>query len=75
MVPRATAVGETIEVKVVRFLPDEGVYELSLPLAAADVSDWSQIDEGMVVEAKVTSHNTGGLECEVKGRCAVEAHR
>ena len=58
-------VGETIEVKVIRFLADEGLYELSLPTAAADVSDWSQIEEGMVVEAKVTGHNAGGLECEI----------
>ncbi|MDR1385580.1 MAG: S1 RNA-binding domain-containing protein [Planctomycetaceae bacterium] len=58
-------VGETIEVIVVRFLADDGLYELSLPLAAADVSDWSQIENGMIVEAKITGHNTGGLECEV----------
>ena len=58
-------VGDVVEVKVVRFLAEEGIYELSLPMAAADVSDWSQIEEGMVVEAKVTGHNTGGLECEV----------
>jgi len=59
------SVGDTIEVKVVRFLSEEGLYDLTLPMAAADVADWSQIDEGMVVEAKVTGHNTGGLECEV----------
>jgi len=58
-------VGDTLEVKVVRFLAEEGLYELSLPMAAADVADWSQIEEGMVVEAKVSSHNAGGLECEV----------
>ncbi|MCL2624643.1 MAG: S1 RNA-binding domain-containing protein, partial [Planctomycetaceae bacterium] len=58
-------VGDTIEVKVVRFLAEEGLYELSLPTAAADVADWSQVEEGMVVEAKVTGHNAGGLECEV----------
>ncbi len=58
-------VGETIEVKVVRFLAEEGLYELSLPTAAADVADWSQVEEGMVVEAKVSGHNAGGLECEV----------
>ena len=57
--------GDTIEVKVVRFLADEGLYELSLPTAAADIADWSQVEEGMVVEAKVSGHNTGGLECEV----------
>ena len=59
------SVGDTIEVKVVRFLAEEGLYELTLPAAAADVADWSQVEEGMVVEAKVSGHNTGGLECEV----------
>ena len=58
-------VGDTIEVKVVRFLAEEGLYDLTLPMAAADVADWSQVEEGMVVEAKVSGHNTGGLECEV----------
>jgi ribosomal protein S1 len=31
------------------------------------VDDWSQESEGMVVEARVTGHNKGGLECEVSG--------
>lgn len=58
-------VGEKLDVIVVRFLPEEGLYDLSLPLAASDVSDWSQIEYGMILEAKVTGHNAGGLECEV----------
>ncbi|MCL2349447.1 MAG: hypothetical protein FWC50_14445, partial [Planctomycetaceae bacterium] len=37
-------VGQEFEVIVIRFLEEEGLYELSLPLAAADVSDWSQIE-------------------------------
>ena len=32
---------------------------------ASEVADWSQVAEGMLVEARVTGHNTGGLECEV----------
>ena len=36
-----------------------------LPGAAVDVGDWSEVAEGMVVEARVTGHNKGGLECEV----------
>ena len=58
-------VGDAIEVKVVRFLSEEGLYDLTLPTAAADVADWSQVEEGMVVEAKVSGHNAGGLECDV----------
>jgi small subunit ribosomal protein S1 len=58
-------VGATLEVRVVRFNPEEGLYELTLPHAAADIGDWSDLEQGMIVEARVTGHNTGGLECEV----------
>jgi len=34
-------------------------------MGAAQVEDWSDLEEGMVVEARVTGHNSGGLECEV----------
>lgn len=57
--------GQEMEVTVVRFLKDEGLYEVSVPLAAADVRDWSQVQEGMIVDALITKTNTGGLECEV----------
>ena len=36
-----------------------------LPGRAVEVADWTDLDEGMLVEAQVTGHNTGGLECEV----------
>ncbi len=58
-------VGQSVEVRVVRFVPDEGIYELVLPAAAADVADWADLSEGMIVEARVTGVNQGGLECEV----------
>ena len=29
------------------------------------MGDWSEVSEGMIVEARVTGHNKGGLECEV----------
>jgi small subunit ribosomal protein S1 len=54
-----------VDVVVSRFNPVEGLYELGLPGAAIHVEDWSQVSEGMVVEARVTGHNKGGLECEV----------
>lgn len=57
--------GSQVEVVVHRFDPEEGLYELTRPGAAVDVGDWSQVTEGMVVEAVVTGHNKGGLECEV----------
>jgi len=57
--------GDELEVTVLRFLKEEGLYEVSVPLAAADVRDWSQVQEGMIVDALITKTNTGGLECEV----------
>ncbi|MEN6496551.1 MAG: S1 RNA-binding domain-containing protein [Thermoguttaceae bacterium] len=63
--PQPPEPGSNVEVRVVRFLPEEGIYELSLPHSAAEVGDWSEIEEGMLVDARVTGQNTGGLECEV----------
>jgi small subunit ribosomal protein S1 len=57
--------GAVIDVVISRFNPTEGLYEVGLPGAAIAVEDWSQVAEGMVVEARVTGHNKGGLECEV----------
>ena len=58
-------VGEAMEVIVRRFNPEEGLYELTVPGKSVSVADWSDIEEGTIVEALVTGHNTGGLECEV----------
>ena len=58
-------IGAEVEVRVVRFNREDGLYELSLPHGAASVEDWGDLEEGMVVETMITGHNTGGLECEV----------
>ncbi len=58
-------VGAQIEVLVRAFAPADGLYLLGLPGAAIDVSAWEDIDEGSVVEAVITGHNAGGLECKV----------
>jgi len=58
-------VGAELTVAVVRFNADEGLYELRLPGATASIGDWSDLEEGTMVDAMVTGHNTGGLECEV----------
>ena len=57
--------GDEMEVTVIRFLREEGLYDVSVPLAAADVRDWSQVQSGMIVDALITKTNAGGLECEV----------
>lgn len=58
-------VGKLLDVVVRRFLPEEGLYEITVPGAAVAVQDWSELVEGLVVEAFVTGHNKGGLEVEV----------
>jgi small subunit ribosomal protein S1 len=58
-------VGDEIEVIVQRYHAEEGLYDLSLPGAAVDLGNWDEVREGMLVDAQVTGHNTGGLECEV----------
>ena len=57
--------GMTFEVVVTKFNGDDGVYEVSLPLAAAEVGDWLSLSKGAIVEAVVTGANSGGLECTV----------
>lgn len=58
-------IGQEFDLVVLKFLHEDGLYELSLPLSASDVRDWDQIQEGMILNAKITKANTGGLECEV----------
>lgn len=57
--------GAALEVVVQGFNSEDGLYELTIADRAVDVEDWSDLNEGMLVEARVTGHNTGGLECEV----------
>ena len=57
--------GTSLEVIVVNFNADEGLYELTIPGASISVGDWSDLNEGALIEVLVTGHNKGGLECEV----------
>jgi len=57
--------GSSIEVVVERFNAEDGLYVLSLPQKPVEVDDWGDLREGMMVEARVTAHNSGGLECRV----------
>ncbi len=59
------AVGDILDVVVTRVNTEDGLYELSAPGASVDVGDWSDLAEGITVEARITGHNKGGLECEV----------
>jgi small subunit ribosomal protein S1 len=57
--------GDTIEVIVQRFNAEEGLYDLTLPGASVELGNWDEVHEGMLVDAQITGHNTGGLECEI----------
>jgi len=57
--------GQVVSVIVGRFDPEDGLYLLSMPGGPVEVGDWSQVSEGSIVEARVTGHNKGGLECDV----------
>jgi small subunit ribosomal protein S1 len=59
------AVGDALDVVVTKFNADDGLYEVSAVGASVDVGDWSDIAEGITVDARITGHNKGGLECEV----------
>jgi small subunit ribosomal protein S1 len=59
------APGAVLEVIPTRYLSDDDLYEVIVPGASMDVQDWSDLAEGIVVEARITGHNKGGLECEV----------
>jgi predicted RNA-binding protein with RPS1 domain len=59
------AVGSEIEVVVKGFNEEEGLYDLIVPGASIDVADWNDLASGVIVEARITGANTGGLECMV----------
>ena len=58
-------VGAELDVIVTGFNAEEGLYDLMIPNAAASVENWDDLRDGITVEAMVTGHNSGGLECEV----------
>ncbi|NDC64295.1 MAG: S1 RNA-binding domain-containing protein, partial [Planctomycetia bacterium] len=61
------AVGEVLHLSVGTRSEDDGLYEVAPANRAVSVDDWSQLEAGMIVEARVTGSNKGGLECEVAG--------
>ena len=58
--------GRTIDVIIDRFDPEEGVLLLHLKGAAIE-ADWTNLKKGVVVEARVTKANKGGVEVDVDG--------
>jgi small subunit ribosomal protein S1 len=60
-------VGAQLDMMVVRYDADQGLYEISRPAAAVSVGNWDEVFEGQVVEVTITGANKGGLECQVSG--------
>ena len=60
------APGDLIDVVFDRFDPDEGLLLLSLKGAAVE-ADWENLRRGLIVEARATKANKGGLEVDVDG--------
>ncbi len=58
-------VGGELQVVIGSLNAEDGLYQCSLPGGPVIVEDWSQLTEGTVVEATITGHNKGGLECQV----------
>jgi small subunit ribosomal protein S1 len=60
-------VGDALALSVGSRNDDDGLYDVAPANRAVAVEDWSQLEAGMIVEARVTAANKGGLECEVAG--------
>jgi small subunit ribosomal protein S1 len=63
--PDFPEVGTVVDVIIDRMSNDDGLYLVRLPTGAVEVADWNEVAEGMIVEARVTVANKGGLECMV----------
>jgi len=60
-------VGDVLNLSVGSRNDEDGLYDVAPANRAVAVEDWSQLEAGMIVEARVTAANKGGLECEVAG--------
>jgi small subunit ribosomal protein S1 len=61
------AAGQEVDVTIEGYDNADGLLILSRQGAAAVAVDWSSVAEGMIVDARVTGTNKGGLAVEVNG--------
>lgn len=61
------AVGDPIDVTVGSRNDEDGLYDVAPANRAVSVDDYSQIEAGMIVAARVVAANKGGLEADVAG--------
>jgi small subunit ribosomal protein S1 len=59
-------VGDLIEVTIEGYDRSEGSLTLSRK-GAAVATTWARLEEGQIVEGRVTGHNKGGLELDING--------
>ncbi len=60
-------IGQTLDLSVGTFNEEDGLYDVGPANRAIAVEDWSQLEAGMIVAAKITAANKGGVECDVAG--------
>jgi len=65
--PDVPNVGDVLQLSVGSRSDEDGLYDVAPANRAVSVEDWSQLEAGMIVAARVTAANKGGLECEVAG--------
>jgi small subunit ribosomal protein S1 len=63
----APAIGSEVEVHIEGYDRANGLLILTRPGAASAVEDWSAVQEGMTIEARVVDTNKGGLTVDVSG--------
>jgi small subunit ribosomal protein S1 len=61
------SVGDVLQLSVGLRNDDDGLYDVAFANRAVAVEDWSQLQAGMIVAARVTAANKGGVECDVAG--------
>lgn len=59
-------VGDVIEVMIEGYDSAEGLLKLSRK-GAVSAATWQSLEEGQIVEGRVTGHNKGGLELDIDG--------
>jgi small subunit ribosomal protein S1 len=67
---RRPEVGASLPFRIEGHDRSSGLAMLSLPRQTSSHARWADLDEGRVVRARVTGHNSGGLELEVAGHRA-----
>ena len=61
------SIGDVVQLSVGPRNEEDGLYDVAFANRAVAIEDWSQIQDGMIVAARVTAANKGGLECDVAG--------